>query len=70
MADHSAVCVQRLGWPGPIDGVSRSGVQRLIQQAVEAELAEVLAHYASQRGAHRRAAVVRNGYLSLRCSSG
>jgi transposase-like protein len=40
--------------------------QRLIQQAVEAELAELLSQYAGQSDCEGRAAVVRNGYLPER----
>ncbi len=46
--------------------VLRHGAQELIRQAVEAELAELLAHYAGQRDAKGRTAVVRNGYLPER----
>ena len=44
----------------------RQGAQQLIRQAVEAELAELLAQYAPQTDKHGRAAVVRNGYLPQR----
>ncbi len=44
----------------------RNGAQRLIQQAVEAELAELLERHAGERDAHGRTAVVRNGYLPER----
>jgi putative transposase len=44
----------------------RQGAQQLIRQAVEAELAELLAQYAHQTDAQGRAAVVRNGYLPQR----
>lgn len=46
--------------------VLRQGAQELIRQAVEAELAELLAQHAGQRDAKGRAAVVRNGYLPQR----
>ena len=44
----------------------RQGAQQLIRQAVEVELAELLAQYAHQTDAQGRAAVVRNGYLPQR----
>lgn len=44
----------------------REGAQRLLKQAVEAELEEFLAPHAEQRDAQGRAAVVRNGYLPER----
>ena len=46
--------------------VLRQGAQELIRQAVEAELADLLAQYAGRRDAKGRAAVVRNGYLPER----
>lgn len=50
----------------PLTELLRSGAQRLIQQAVEAELAELLAQYAGETAACGRSAVVRNGYLPAR----
>jgi putative transposase len=44
----------------------RQGAQRLIRQAVEAELAELLAQHVGQTDRNGRAAVVRNGYLPER----
>jgi transposase-like protein len=44
----------------------RSGAQRLIAEAVEAELAEFLADYQGRRDSQGRRAVVRNGYLPER----
>lgn len=46
--------------------VLRQGAHELIRQAVEAELAELLAQHAGQRDTQGRAAVVRNGYLPQR----
>jgi putative transposase len=40
----------------------RTGARQLIQQAVEAELAEFMAQYKDQHLDNGRAAVVRNGY--------
>jgi hypothetical protein len=40
----------------------RNGARRLIQQAIEAELAEMLAKYEGQTDEQGRRAVVRNGY--------
>jgi putative transposase len=47
----------------PLTELLRSGAKRLIKQAVEAELADLLASYAGQTDTGGRAAVVRNGYL-------
>ena len=44
----------------------RKGAQRLLKQAVEAELEEFLAPHAEQRDEQGRAVVVRNGYLPER----
>lgn len=44
----------------------RSGAQKLIRQAIEAELSELLSQYAGQTDEHGRSAVVRNGYLPQR----
>jgi putative transposase len=44
----------------------RDGAQRLITQAVRAEVAELLALHAEKRDEHGRAAVVRNGHLPER----
>ena len=44
----------------------RNGARRLIQQAIEAELAEMLAKYEGQTDEQGRRAVVRNGYLTER----
>src|SRR4030067_976178 len=44
----------------------RTGAQRLVRQAIEVELAELLAQYADQRDGAGRPAVVRNGYLPER----
>lgn len=44
----------------------QTGARQLIQKAVEAELAELLARYAQATDAEGRAAVVRNGYLPER----
>ena len=67
MADDSVV---RFPKPGaiedPLTELLRSGAQRLIHQAVEAELTELLERYAEGRDSAGRAAVVRNGYLPER----
>jgi transposase-like protein len=44
----------------------REGAQRLLQQAVQAELEEFLARHADRRDEGERAAVVRNGHLPER----
>jgi transposase-like protein len=50
----------------PLSELLRSGARQLIQQAVEAELHELLAGVADRRLPDGRAAVVRNGYLPAR----
>lgn len=67
MADDNVVPFQRPGTTqDPLTELLREGAQRLIQEAVEAELAELLSQYAGQTDAQGRAAVVRNGYLPER----
>jgi len=50
----------------PLTEVLRDGARRLIQQAVEAEFAELLEQHADERDERGRAAVVRNGHLPER----
>src|SRR5215470_4761920 len=50
----------------PLTELLRQSAQRLLAQAIEAEVAVLLARYADQRDAQGRQAVVRNGYLPER----
>jgi len=50
----------------PLTELLQRGAQRLLQEAVEAELAELLAGYAQTKDAEGRRAVVRNGFLPER----
>jgi transposase-like protein len=50
----------------PLTEVLRQGAQRLLAQAIEAEIAVLLAQYADCHDAQGRQAVVRNGYLPER----
>ena len=50
----------------PVTELLRVGAQRLIQRAVEAELAELLSQHGDRRTESGRAGVVRNGYLPER----
>ena len=50
----------------PLTEVLRRGAQQLLAQAVEAEVATLLAHYADRRDSQGRKAVVRNGYRPAR----
>lgn len=50
----------------PLTEVLRQGAQRLLAQAIEAEIAVLLAQYAARHDAQGRQAVVRNGYLPER----
>ncbi len=52
--------------PDPLTDILRSGAQRLIEQAVEAELSVLLDAYASERTQDGRARLVRHGYLPER----
>lgn len=49
-----------------LDDLVRRGARQVIQQAIEAELAELLAQYSNVRTLTGRQAVVRNGYLPER----
>ena len=50
----------------PLTAILRQGAQRLLAQAIEAEVAVLLAQYANHRDSQGRHAVVRNGYLPER----
>ncbi len=50
----------------PLTDILRTGAQRLLAQAIEAEVAEHLAYYEQERLPDGRKAVVRNGYLPKR----
>ncbi|ARU02527.1 mutator family transposase [Loktanella sp. PT4BL] len=52
--------------PVPLTALLRSGAQRLIEQAVEAELAVLLEAYASDKTDDGRARLVRHGHLPER----
>ena len=54
------------GVADPLTELLREGAKRLIQQAVESELAELLGQYAEVQDDQGRRAVVRNGYLPPR----
>ncbi len=54
------------GIEDPLTELLRTGAKRLIQQAIEAELAELPAQYGEQVDDQGRRAVVRNGYLPER----
>ena len=67
---HFYMAIDTLLMPGGIEDslteLLRNGARRLIQQAIEAELAEMLAKYEGQTDEQGRRAVVRNGYLPER----
>ncbi len=50
----------------PLTALLRAGAQRLIQQAVETELQELLSEHSERRTEDGKAGVVRNGYLPER----
>lgn len=49
-----------------LDDLIRQGAQQVIQQAIEAELAELLERFTNVKTLHGQRAVVRNGYLPER----
>ncbi len=49
-----------------LDDVVRRGARQVIQQAIEAELAQLLEQYGNVKTLHGQRAVVRNGYLPER----
>ena len=59
-------CAGREGSGDPLTELLRVGARRLIQQAVETELQELLAQHAERRTEDGKAGVVRNGYLPER----
>lgn len=52
--------------PDPLTDILRSGARRLIEQAVEAELAALLAAHADDKTEDGRSLLVRHGYLPER----
>ena len=50
----------------PLTDLLKSGARKLLRQAIETELEELLLHYAGQRSEQGHARVVRNGYLPER----
>ncbi len=67
MSKDNVVSLQSpAGIEDPLTELLRTGAKRLIQQAIEAELAELLAQYGEQVDDQGRRAVVRNGYLPER----
>src|SRR4029453_13919015 len=50
----------------PLTVVLRQGAQRLLAQAIEVEVAILLAQYADRRDGQGRQAIVRHGYLPER----
>ena len=57
---------EEVGAEDPLTELLRAGAQRLLQQAVEAELEDMLTGYSDRRDAAGRQAVVRNGHLPAR----
>jgi putative transposase len=60
---------QRIGLPEigiSLDDLIRRGARQVIQQAIEAELAQLLEQYENVKTLHGQRAVVRNGYLPER----
>jgi putative transposase len=68
MQEHTAIPFPhpQLSAADPLTEVLRQGAQRLLTQAIEAEVAVLLAQYANRHDPQGRQAVVRNGYLPER----
>jgi transposase-like protein len=68
MQEHTAIPFPhpQLTAADPLTAVLRQGAQRLLAQAIEVEIAVLLAQYADRHDAQGRQAVVRNGYLPER----
>jgi putative transposase len=68
MQEHTAIPfpLPQLTAADPLTEVLRQGAQRLLAQAIEAEIAVLLAQYADRRDAQGRHVVIRNGYLPER----
>lgn len=69
MAEDNVAGLRRPAAEGvedPLTELVRSGARKLIEQALEVVLAELLSQHAGRRDEHGRAAVVRNGYLPER----
>jgi transposase-like protein len=68
MQEHTAIPFPhpQLTAADPLTEVLRQGAQRLLAQAIEVEIAVLLAQYADRHDAQGRQAVVRNGYLPER----
>lgn len=68
MQEHTAIPfpLPQLTSADPLTEVLRQGAQRLLTQAIEAEIAVLLAQYADRHDPQGRQAVVRNGYLPER----
>ncbi len=67
MSKHTVVSLpDRERIADPLTELLRSGARKLIEQAIRAELEELLSQYADQHTQSGHAAVVRNGYLPER----
>src|ERR671933_449106 len=68
MQEHTAIPFPhpQLTAVDPLTAVLRQGAQRLLAQAIEVEVALLLAQYADRRDTQGRQVIVRNGYLPER----
>src|SRR5690606_11189559 len=66
LSDSNIVALDTPDRNDPLQEVLREGARRLLKQAVEAELAELLQAHRSLTTADGKPAVVRNGYLPAR----
>ena len=62
MSNNNVVSIQNPALPDPLQEVLKEGARQLLEQAVHAELAELLDRYRSLTTEDGKAAVVRNGY--------
>jgi len=69
MEKHTVVTLkdrERIEVEDPLTDLLKSGARKLLEQAIETELEELLLQYAGQRSEKGHARVVRNGYLPER----
>lgn len=66
MKDCNLLTLQTPEAQDPLQAILKQGAQQLLQQAIEAELAELLAQYSTLKTEEGKQAVVRNGHLPER----
>ena len=67
MSNHTVVAFKKEeDIVDPLTALLRHGARQLLQNAIDAELGELLATHRKRKDAHGRGALVRNGYLPTR----